>query len=97
MNENQVFFHLFILQPHYKSLYDASQAKANENVWFSQVKIWKDIVQTYCKFKVIWIKLINKSVINFFVIYGTIKLIFQVLHPPLKKGEGSRTVGMLWV
>ena len=56
---------------------------------------WKEITRIHCKFKIIWLKLINKSVVNFFlnprlkwlsllvynICYPSHQLVF---HPPWK-------------
>ena len=83
-NASQIFSH-----SHFK-------LDANENIRFIQEKKWKETIQTHCKFKIIWLKLIDKSVINFFINAPFLKwltctsfplFLLKNSHPPMIKEE----------
>ena len=59
------------------------ELNANENVRCIQEKKWKVIIQTDCKFKIIWLERVNKSVINLFIDSPFLKWSPYKLTPPI--------------
>ena len=97
MKIKSTFICSFKLQ-HYKSIcekknYQCNTARvfsqshlelnANENVRCIQEKKWKVIIQTDCKFKIIWLERVNKSVINLFIDSPFLKWSPYKLTPPI--------------